>query len=136
MEKSLGRLRLFIVDDSMLMCGRLTEFFATLPHIEVCGVADNVAQAIAAILAQPVDVVLLDLDLGKDSGLDVLKAVKQGPAAPIVVVLTIHPFKDLGRHCLEAGADHYFEKGNAFDGVLNLLDEISLKRTAQCAPTR
>ena len=114
-----------MAEDSALMRDRLTELFDTLPHLEVCGMADNAAQAIHALRADPVDVVILDLDLGADNGLDVLRAVKQGPGAPVVVILSIHPFRELGRHCLDAGADYYFEKASAFDDLLNLLEELS-----------
>ena len=133
MDKTPRNFRIFIVDDSMLMRERLTELFHTLPRVEVCGMADNAPQAIAALKASPVDVVILDLDLVAGSGLDVLKAVKQDHAAPTVIILTIHSFHDFGRHCLDAGADYFFEKGNAFDGVLNLLEQLSLRHAPEGA---
>ena len=74
-------------------------------------------------------IVLLDLTLPDRSGLDALAGVKAiRPHLP-VLVLTIHPFSDLGAHCMTAGADHYCEKGNSFDGVLNLLEELSVRGT-------
>lgn len=130
MDKRLSRLRVFIVDDSVLVREKLTELFSILPGLEVCGVADNAAQAISEILADPVDAVVVDLDLSSGSGLDVLRAVKKAGAAPTVIILTIHPFHDYGPHCLEAGADYYFEKGNGFDDVLNRLEALSLRDSA------
>jgi len=118
-------IRVFMAEDSAFMRDRVTELFATLPEVEMCGMVDNAAQAIRARRADPVDVVIRDLDLGADNGLDVLKAVKQGPEAPVVVILSIHPFRELWPPLRRRGADYYFEKASAFDDLRNLLEELS-----------
>jgi len=126
-EKTAGQFKVFIAEDSALMSERLTELFHTLPQVQVCGVAAEVAQAIAAIQHRAMDLVVLDIDLIGGSGLEVLKAIKRQPLAPVAVILTIHPFHDFGQHCLDAGADYFFEKGNGFDALLSLIEELSLR---------
>ncbi|MBE2212697.1 MAG: response regulator [Opitutaceae bacterium] len=118
------RLKVFIVDDSTLMRERLTELLGTVATIEVAGTASTAAMAIASIRAGRVDAVILDIDLNGESGLDVLKAVKQGPGAPVVIMLSIHSTAELGVHCRAAGADYYFEKGGSYDGIIGVLERL------------
>lgn len=112
---------------------RLAELLGTVRHLEVCGQASSVSTAIASIRATRVDAVILDIDLKDGTGLEVLKAIKQGTSGPIVIVLTIHPFAELGAPFIAAGANHYFEKGHSFDGVLDLLEELSAHHAKQAS---
>lgn len=121
------RFRVFLADDSALVREKLRGLFSTLPAIEICGEAANAIDAIVEIQATAADAVVLDLDLAASSGLAVLKAIKQAPPAPVVIILTIHPFGEFGAHTLREGADHYFEKGGNFDGILNVLEGLSLR---------
>jgi len=125
MSDSPCRFRVFIVDDSALMRDRLADLFDTVPLVDVVGGADNVPGAVTRIRAGGIDAVILDLDLNGGNGLDVLKSVKTGRPAPVVIVLSIHPFSEFGAHCQAAGADYYFEKGSSFDGIIKLLEDLA-----------
>lgn len=125
MQKPASRFKVFIADDSGLVREKLRALFSALSTVEICGEAANATEAIAAIRASAADAVILDLDLNESSGLDVLTAIKQSSPATLVIILTIHPFRDLGLYYLNAGADHYFEKGRDFDEVLTLLENLS-----------
>ena len=121
------RYKVFLADDSALVREKLRGLFSTLPAIEICGEAANAVDAIVAIQSTAADAVVLDLDLGATSGLDVLRAIKRVAAAPVVIILSIHPFGDFGEHSLREGADHYFEKGENFDVILDVLERLSLR---------
>jgi DNA-binding NarL/FixJ family response regulator len=131
MPKTPRPLNVLIVDDSALMREGLSALFQTVPGVEVVGVAENAPAAIRRIRAGGVDAVTLDLDLDGESGVDVLKAIKADPAAPVFIVLTIHSFSELGAHCQAAGADYYFEKAGSLDGVLNLLGGLAERHAAE-----
>lgn len=118
---SLRPLSVFLVDDSALVREKLVELLASLPHVEIIGEAQNVPQAITAIAAGRPDVVILDLSMPGGSGLDVLRAVKATAPATVVIIMTIHPYRELGAHSLEAGADFYFEKGTEFERLAAVL---------------
>jgi PAS domain S-box-containing protein len=117
-------LSVFLVDDSDLVRGKLAELLAALPQVEVSGEAGDVAEAITAIIERRPDVVILDLSLPGGSGLEVLRAVKAGAPTTVVVVLTMHPYSELGSHTLECGADFYFEKDAEFDRLAALMDVL------------
>lgn len=124
MDKLRRPLKVFLTDDSDLVRERLRTLFAILPYVEICGEADNATDAIEKIHTSQADVVILDLDLRASHGMEVLQTIKKSPDAPVVIVLSIHPHRDLASHYLEAGADHYFEKGHAIEGILNLLENL------------
>ncbi len=114
-------LSVFLVDDSALVREKLVALLTLQPQIEISGEAEDVPQAIAAIAALRPDVVILDLSIPGGSGLDVLRAVKASAPATVVIVMTMHPYRELGARSLEAGADFYFEKGIEFERLSAVL---------------
>lgn len=125
MSKPRASLQVYLVDDSALVRTSLAELLTTADQICVCGAAGSVAQALPAIAAGRPDVVILDLDLPDGNGLQVLHALRQLPAPPVVIILTMYPFSLYGEQCLTAGAVCYLEKGGRIERVVEALDELS-----------
>ena len=124
MQGTISRpLRVFLIDDSDLVRRTLADLLGLLPQIDICGEAASVAGALTGLAARRPDVVILDLNLSDESGLDLLHAIKVGIPEAIVIILTNHPYHELGDQCLEAGADYYFEKGGDLDAMLTVLIE-------------
>ena len=97
----------------------------TVPGMEVAGIAETVAEAIAAFEAHRPDVVILDLSLRIGSGFDVLRAIKQHTPACRVLVFTGHDQESYRQHCLGAGADFFFSKNRQFEELLQQLHAFS-----------
>ena len=62
------RIRLLLVDDHILFRDGLSRLLALEPDLEVVGGCGTVAEALDAVGRTPVDIVLLDYDLGEDHG--------------------------------------------------------------------
>jgi len=58
------------------------------------------------------------------SGIDVLQDIKQGHAAPIVMILTNFPYPQYRKKCADAGADFFFDKSTEFDKVPEVLKKL------------
>jgi chemotaxis response regulator CheB len=86
-ELTVKTMRVFLVDSSRLLQEGLTDHVADLPGLEVVGQADNLADAVREIRAHTPDVVMLDVSLLGQSGLDLVNAVSQEDNAPFVMVL-------------------------------------------------
>jgi DNA-binding NarL/FixJ family response regulator len=86
-ELSLKTMRVFLVDSSRLLNEGLTDRLADLPGLEVVGQADNLADAVREIRLHTPDVVMLDVSLLGQSGLDLVNAVSKEDTAPFVMVL-------------------------------------------------
>lgn len=77
-------------------------------------VARSLAEARRVLAERPIDVVLLDLNLGDSQGLDTLKALRgegQTRFAGIVIVLTSIDDELTGIDAIRLGADDYLVKG-------------------------
>ena len=117
----------FIVDDSDSIRQRLISLLATMSGVAVAGEAGNVPAAIDGIVATRPDVVLLDLNLGTGSGMQVLHAVTRQLPSVSVVVLTNHAEPQYRRACLKAGALHFLDKSTEFGCVRSVISDCEPK---------
>jgi DNA-binding NarL/FixJ family response regulator len=118
------KLKLFIVDDSLIVRERLVTMLDELAGIEVVGQAKTVAEAISEIRNLQPDVVILDIQMPDGSGIEVLQNIKQAEASPMVIILTNYPYQKHRQKCLEAGADFFLDKSIEFDQIPKLLAQF------------
>jgi len=103
-------MRVLIVDDHAVVRGGVRNIIDDPRGTAVCGEAGTRAEALALVQQQAWDLVILDLSLGGDSGLDVLTTLRQiRPGLP-VLVLTMHPERQYARRVLKSGAAGYVTK--------------------------
>ena len=118
----------YIVDDSATIRSRLAEILRRIAHVRVVGEAGAAPQAVVEILALRPDSVLLDLDLGGTSGMQVLHAI-HGQAPEIAfVILTNHAEPQYRRACQLAGASYFLDKSTEFERVPEVIAEIASTR--------
>ncbi|MCC6195852.1 MAG: response regulator transcription factor [Burkholderiales bacterium] len=114
----------FIVDDVPSMRERLRELVREVPDVAVVGDAGTPAEAIAGILATRPACVLLDYQLVGGTGVDVLRGVHACSPGTVFVVLTNQPDPQYRRVCMDAGADHFFDKSAEFDRIGEVLRRL------------
>lgn len=81
-----GVLRVLVVDDEPLGRQRLLDLLADEPDVEVVGTAADGAAAVAAIRAARPDLVFLDVQMPRMSGLEVVEALGAGEMPATVFV--------------------------------------------------
>jgi two-component system, NarL family, nitrate/nitrite response regulator NarL len=81
-------IRVLLVDDHAIIREGLRDLIRGRPGMRVVGDADNRADAVALAAREQPDVIVLDLDLGADSGLDVLPELLRVAAQSSVIILT------------------------------------------------
>lgn len=121
---SVRKIKLFIVDDSLIVRERLVTMLNELVGIEIVGQAENVIKAINGIRKLQPEVVILDLQLPGGSGIEVLRNIKQMETAPLVIILTNYPYQKHRQKCLDAGADFFLDKSIEFDQIPKLLKQF------------
>jgi DNA-binding NarL/FixJ family response regulator len=127
---------LLIVDDHPIMRQGLVQFLQSMPDVRNIREASTGAEALREFRASRPDAVILDLTLGKESGLDVLRQMHaEDPKIP-VMILTMHDESLHAERALAAGARGYVMKHEATDTVIDavrrLLDgELVFSRTLQ-----
>ncbi len=87
-------IRVLAVDDSAVMRGALKTLFlmhrengkSGLPEMELCGIVDDGVQCLAAVLRLRPDVVVLDLEMPRMHGLEVLERLRmEEPELPVIM---------------------------------------------------
>ena len=104
------RIRLMVVDDNDLLCGSLERWFGRNPGIEFLGYVVDPAQAVDQVVRLAPDVVLLDVDLPRRSGLDILKAILSKRPQTKVLMLSGHLKREYVEKSLDLGAMGYVLK--------------------------
>jgi DNA-binding NarL/FixJ family response regulator len=119
-------LRVFLVEDSASVRERLTDFLSEAGKVELTGFAETEADAVRELLAHPVDVAIVDLNLREGSGIGVIESVRarHTTAPPTIVVLTNYAFPEFESACLKRGADYFFDKSTQFGAVKALLESM------------
>lgn len=108
---------LLIVDDHAMIRQSLRVLFAA-DGIHNIIEAVNCEETLRAIHDQDVAVVLLDLRLHEECGLDVLRCIKAMPNPPRVLIHSFHDEAQSLSRCFHAAADGYLVKGTDRDVLL------------------
>lgn len=83
-------LRCIIVEDEPLASEILSEYIAQTPFLRLTHVCDDAIEALEVVRTHPVDVVFLDINLPKLSGLDFLKTLLHPPK--VIITSAYHEF--------------------------------------------
>ncbi len=117
-------MRLFIVDDSSLICERIRAVVSDIKGFEIVGEAVEQSEAIQSINKTNPDVVILDIRLPKGNGIEVLRELKNKDHAPVVIMLTNYPYPQYRTKCNAIGADYFFDKSTEFGRIKEVLRQL------------
>jgi DNA-binding NarL/FixJ family response regulator len=105
-----GPIRVLIVDDHPATRAGLVALINQTPGFALSGTAHDVATAVAECMKSDPDVVLLDLRLGTEDGIDVIQQIRAVRRRAHVLVLTTFDGDEVIHRALEAGARGYVLK--------------------------
>jgi DNA-binding NarL/FixJ family response regulator len=123
--------RVFIVDDSAYMRTRIAETLGCMERVRVVGEAASARSATAGILGLRPHSVLLDLNLGDGTGIEVLKSVRRQAPEIVFVVLTNQTEDPYRRACTAAGAEYFLDKTREFGKVREVIARIAERRAQE-----
>jgi DNA-binding NarL/FixJ family response regulator len=107
------RIRLLLVDDHILFRDGLSRLLALEPDLEVVGGCGTVAEALDAVGRTPVDIVLLDYDLGEDHGSHFISSARRAGYTGKVLMVTAGMTANESSAALHLGASGIFLKHNS-----------------------
>lgn len=117
----------FICDDHALFRDGEVSMIASHPkEFSVIGVASDGNEALNGIKATEPTIVLLDLNLPKKDGLEVLRELRRLGETPLVVVMTSYNDRTLMRRVKAAGANAYLLKDCSADEVIDTLRKVAI----------
>lgn len=118
------KLRLLIADDQPLIRRALSMTLGAEPDIEIVGQAVDGVDAIEQALALRPDVIVMDLQMPRASGVVATREITSQLPAVGVVVLTTYDHDDLVFEAIRAGARAYLLKDAAEDEVLDTIRAV------------
>lgn len=107
------KVKVLIVDDHAVVRAGLRHILTEAHDIEVAAEADTVSEAWTAVSQHAIDVVLLDLTLRAESGMDLVKRAKAKELPLRILILSAFGEDQYAVQALKAGADGYLNKDSA-----------------------
>ncbi len=117
--------RLLIVDDHDFVRSQLVAIFQPVDDIEVVGECSAGDQVIPAATSVQPDVVLMDLQLGGTSGIEVTRSLLAVRPSVRVLVLTGWRTNTAQQQSLDAGASGFLLKGGAADCLVSAVRTVA-----------
>jgi two-component system response regulator NreC len=118
-------IRLLIVDDHAVLRSGLRVLLNAQPDMEVVGEASDGAEAVAEALRLRPTVVLMDVAMSGESGLDATARIKQAAPEVKILVLSMYDDESYLRRALDAGASGYALKRAADTDLLSAIRAVA-----------
>ena len=117
-------IRVVIVDDHTIIREGLRMLLDSDPDIEVVGDTATCAEALAVVTRERPDVTILDLDLGKESGLTLLTDLAAAQLSTRVLILTGTQDVNLHRRAVLLGAVGIVQKSLASKMLIKAVRKV------------
>jgi DNA-binding NtrC family response regulator len=112
--------RLLIVDDNTKLCNSLSRNFIQYEY--GCLTAQNSAAALRIFLNNEIDLVLLDVRLGEENGLDLLEQLVELDKNLPVIMITAFATVEAAVRSIKIGAFDYIQKPINFKKLLIIVE--------------
>lgn len=117
---------ILIADDSKKIRSRLSDIICNEPGLEIAGEAKDGNEAIQMLEVHKPEVMILDLQLPKLNGFEVLKKSKVSHPATKIIILTNRVNKAYRKTAEELGCYSFYDKSHQFEQVIE--DLVRLKK--------
>lgn len=117
-------MKVLIVDDSAILRKKLKEMISEIEGIDIISEAKNPLEAMRSIKTINPDVVILDIRLNRESGIDLLEKIKKSRPDTKVIMFTNYPYPQYRKKCKELGADFFFDKATEFEKVTEVFRNL------------
>jgi len=103
-------IRILLCDDHRIVREGLKQILADTPDIEVAAECASGPEVLHSARVEAIDLVLLDIAIPQQDGLDVLRQIKQEMPRLPVLMLSTYPEKQYAARCYKLGAAGYLNK--------------------------
>jgi DNA-binding NarL/FixJ family response regulator len=126
--------RILLVDDHPILRNAVRQLISGLTDLTVCGEAASVQDALHAVRSLKPDLAIVDLSLGSEDGLDLVRRLRAlDPRLP-VVVFSMHERAMFGERAFVAGARGYVMKHEAPSQLIGAIREALATTGERPAP--
>lgn len=112
-------IRVLLVDDHQVVRRGIREFLEDTGEITVVAEAENAAQALDMAAEYQPDVIVLDIKLPDQSGIEVAKALRTAGSSTGILILTAYDDDPYVQAALDVGVNGYVMKSADADDVID-----------------
>jgi two-component system nitrate/nitrite response regulator NarL len=120
-----SKIKLLIVDDHPLVRDGLKARLESIPHFEVVGEAGNQEDALQLAASLPIDLILMDINLGRSSGIQLTAELLKRHPQISVVILSMHDRAEYVTQAIEAGARGYVLKDAPAEEIIAAINSVA-----------
>jgi DNA-binding NarL/FixJ family response regulator len=123
-KKHSRKTRVLVVDDHPIIRQGLAQMIGHEEDMEVCGQAEDMNSALAAVEKLKPDIAVIDISLKGTSGVELIKAVKTRQPSVKMLALSMHDEALYAERCLKAGAGGYIMKHEPPEKVIQAIRQV------------
>lgn len=121
-----SKLAILIVDDSEIILDRLGSLLSELKNVEKIYLADSQEKARKILEEKVIHVLVLDINIGSENGIDLLRYIKERQYRLRMVIMMTTDVKEYEKALCEIlGADHFISKFEGFELIEKLIADLS-----------
>ena len=117
-------MRILVAEDQAMLRDALCQLLGFQDAVEAVLQAENGSQAIALLEKEPVDVVLLDIEMPEKTGLDVLEWVRGQALSVKVVIMTTFKRPSYFERAVKADVDAYVLKERSIADLMRTIETV------------
>lgn len=113
-----------IVDDHPLLRHGLRDFIRQNARFKIVGEASHGEEALREISKLKPQIVILDIDMPRKNGIEVIRSLREQTFTPKVVILTMYKEEDMFNAAMDLGAKAFVLKENAASDIVAALEKV------------
>ena len=117
-------IRILLVDDHAVVRAGLRMIIQSRPGMQIVGEAGNRQDALALAASESPDIILLDLDLGGESGMSLIADLNAAATDARVIILTGLRDTEAHRQAVLAGAMGIVKKEKAAEVLISAIERV------------
>ncbi|WP_318366655.1 response regulator transcription factor [Enterobacter sp.] len=126
-------IRVMLVDDHVVVRSGFAQLLSLEEDLQITGQFSTAAQAWPALLADDVDVAVLDVAMPDENGLSLLKRLRQQRAGFRAIILSIYDTPAFVQSALDAGACGYLTKRCGPEELVQAVRSVGMGGHYLCA---
>lgn len=115
---------ILIVDDHPLLRRGVRNVIAENPRFRVVAEASDGDEAIELVNELKPDIAIIDIDMPRLNGLELLRRLRQPSSTIQAVILTMYKEEDVFNAAMDLGAKAYVVKDNAANDIMAALEKV------------
>jgi DNA-binding NarL/FixJ family response regulator len=121
-------IKIIMADDHPIVRQGLRRMIETDKSIEILAEGDNGETALKLISEHQPDVAVLDIDMPKMDGFEVVRELKKLKTTPEIIFLTMHSEEEMFQAAMDLGVKGYILKDGAVNDIVAAIKSVAIGR--------